>query len=483
MPRNIEDGGSGKSETIIMGYPISRVPTNSVTYWVVEAIKTGMAPNGNELRPCQWHSGYDGDTKDAMKNLKDPMKCYIKPVPRYGIWLSGYECLDTCAIDWEKDRQKNLAESRANNLLIETLEEWASESVSMHMNFVEKVHKSQKLRSERDRLQRELARLVQGPDLKSSQYQALLQLKMRAETHLLWVRGQAELHWKPETDVTLEHYIRSRTNDAVLQLEKATEKLKNWVNRGVVQKTKIEEVSDHLKMLQSEVAAIDTNVRNTIKLPFYFTRRALSQLHKLRWFINNWMCYKQNGTHKNRLESQIHGYLEDLTDGLNLYTQWIPLSEQDAVYNQVQKEQEEAAAEEINRRHQAIRQLNNQQTAVLGELIIGLDGTAIPVETNLDSSSEIDDLDLPTMSEGHRLKMMQIEASQAKQVITLQGKISMSTDETQMKIMSLAGELEQYDQDERDEEDWRAGSNRYYNRYDDYVDRSRTGKPRGQRRY
>jgi len=486
MPRSIEAGGSGKSETVLLGYPINRVPKKSAAYWAIEALQTGATPNGNELRPCIWHSGYDGNVNDKLRNPNDPQRCIVTPIPTYGIWLSQYECLDTCWIDSEEQRQKSLAESRANNLLIETFDQWAPESVAMHKDFVEKVQKSHRLRSERDRVQKELAKLVQGPDLKSPQYQALHELKTRAEKQLIWAKGQAETLWRPESNLTLEQYVRSRSVEAISDLEKATEKLNNWVNRGAVQKSKILEVSDNLKMLQSEVSAIDANIRSTVKLPFYFTRRAYKQLTKLRWFINNWMCYKQTGAQKAKLENTIAEYLAEIIEGLNLYTEWIPLNLQDSVYDQVNKEQEEAAAAEINQKLRAIRELENQQTAVLGEFIIDLDGTAVEVSAAHDAAPVEPDLnpdldDMPKMSAARRLKMMQLEASQPKQVITLQGKISMTTDASQMNINSLAAELEQYDRDEQEEEDWRASSDRYSNPYDNYVGRSGGGKARGPR--
>ena len=486
MPRSVEAGGSGKSETILMGYPVNRVSKKSGAYWAVEALQTGMTPDGNELRPCVWHTGYDGNVKDKVKNPNDPKRCIVTPIPTYGIWLSQYECLDTCWIDSEEQRQKSLAESRANNLLIETFDQWAPESVAMHKDFLEKVQKSHKLRTERDRVQKELAKLVQGPDLKSPQYQALQELKTRAENQLIWAKGQAETFWRPESNLTLEQYVQSRTGQAISELEKATEKLNNWVNRGAVQKSKILEVSDNLKMLQSELAAIDANIRNTVKLPFYFTRRAYNQLNKLRWFINNWMCYKQTGAQKAKIEIQIEEYLAEITTGLNLYTEWIPLSDQDSVYDQVHKEQEEAAAAEANQKVRAMRDLENQQTAVLGEFIIDLDGTAVEVAAAHDAAPVEPDLsidldDMPKMSAGRRLKMLQLEASQPKQVLTLQGKISLTTDASQMTINALAGELEQYDRDEQEEEDWRASSDRYHNPYDNYADRSGGGKARSRR--
>jgi hypothetical protein len=492
MPRNIEDGGTGKSEILKLGLQgtlASKINKSHTAYWVVEALKNQVAPDGTSLRSCTWHSGCNSGPREAKIDPNNPDKCCSNPVPLYGIWLTGYECLDTCWFEAEAQRQKSIAESRQNNLLLETFDTWAPQSISMHKDFMDKVEKSRKLRNERDRVQRELAKLVQGPDLKNPQYQQLVDLKKRADQQLEWVRTQIGRRWKSDMEVTEEEFIRNGTYKETLEVQKAADKVSNWVNRGAVPQNKIDEVSDNLRTLESELAGIETNIRETVKLPFYFARRAYNQLTKLRWFVNNWMCYNQRSTNKEKIEREIAEYLATLSTGLNMYGEWIPLEEQDGVYWQVNKEQEEAAAEEANRRVKAIRELSNQQTAVLGEFIIDVDGSVIeiapahsdaPATETIVTEATVTDPDLvglPTMSANRRLKLLQQEASEPKQVITLQGKISMSTNTETMKVMSTAESLEQYERDEEDEEDWRAGR---YSRYDDYD--MRTGsKARGSR--
>jgi hypothetical protein len=491
MPRSVEDGGTGKSQLLKLGEQgtlVTKIAKTHVAYWVVEALKTQASPNGTPLRSCSWHSGCNSGPRAAKVDPNNPDKCSCQPVPLYGIWMTGYECLDTCWFEAEAQRQKSVAESRQNNLLLETFDTWAPQSISMHKDFMDKVERSRKLRNERDRVQRELAKLVQGPDLKNPQYQQLVDLKKRAEQQFEWVKTQIARRWKPDMEATQEEFVKNGTYKEALEVQKATEKVSNWVNRGAIPQNKIDEVSDNLRTLESELAGIETNIRETVRLPFYFARRSYNQLTKLRWFINNWMCYNQRSTNKEKLEREITEYLTTLATGLNMYVDWIPLEEQDAVYWQVNKEQEEAAAEEANRKVKAIRELSNQQTAVLGEFIIDTDGSVIeiaPAHSDLPSDNDpaaatVTDPDLiglPTMSVNRRLKLLQAEASEPKQVITLQGKISMSTNVETMKVMSTAEGLEQYERDEEDEEDWRAGR---YNRYDDYD--VRTGsKARGSR--
>lgn len=198
--------------------------------WVDKAAKLMKTPDGEDLKLCTFHSGWPGDHKDSSDanlcvHYAEKVEC--RP---HSIWMKGGNCYDTCHI---LETRYKAAVDKENRICIKILETYATRETNVmksHKEFFMNLDYLKTMRESIPRIEKEIEARMKPVNRIHPVYKTLEQLRDMAENLVKQkMIPHRRVYDNSNKSISFEEYLKNNCPE-VEALERANEKLENWVN-------------------------------------------------------------------------------------------------------------------------------------------------------------------------------------------------------------------------------------------------------------
>ena len=198
--------------------------------WVSESLKTMKTPKGEDLKACSFHSGCPGDYSNP--NNAELCAYYANKIaPRpYAIWVKGGICYDTCHILEARYKDAKIKEYNTCAKILGTYQEREANVMKSHKELFVNLEYLEKMKNSIPQIEKEIEGRKKPVNTKHPEYKTLEQLRDMAAALLKQKTIPHRRVYENSTKlISFEEYLNKNCPE-VEALERANEKLENWVN-------------------------------------------------------------------------------------------------------------------------------------------------------------------------------------------------------------------------------------------------------------